>query len=491
MSSIRQSIFWSLCERHFSQIITLISSMILARLLTPEEVGIFSLCAAFLAVATIFRDFGISEYIIQEKDLTKEKLSGAYALTFLSAWMMATALYFARPYIAEFYNEPGLEDILTILCINFLILPIASPAFALLNREMNFRCIFKIQVTSTALHAVTAVALASYGFSFMSLAWASLVSIATQTLMLIYYKPEHARVLPSLAHISKPLKFGALFSSSRTIEVVKNNSHEFIISHQFGFTALGLFSRALGLINLFWQNITSAVTRVAAPSFAAAFHQSPNELRTLYIRMTTIFTGIAWPFFSFSAIEAERIIYVLFGDQWIEAAPIASILMLGTLISSITSLAPNVLIAAGEVKKRFFITLLLAPVHILGIAIASLFGLYNIAFVWILTALVGLLLYNYHLYNTLTVNFVHIFKASKPSAIIALITSTVIFGTHELFEQFPIHGFIALCIQSLLALLSWIAGIYLTQHPLAPEITRATKSAKQYLQNRKKPGSVK
>ncbi len=463
--------------------------MILARLLTPEEVGIFSLCAAFLAVATIFRDFGISEYIIQEKELTKEKLSGAYALTFLAAWLMAGALYLARPYIAEFYNEPGLQDILNILCINFLILPIASPTFALLNREMNFQCIFKIQVTATAVHAITAVTLASQGYSFMSLAWASLANIAVQTLMLIYYKPEQGRVLPNFANMGTPLKFGALFSSSRTIEVVMSNSHEFIISRQFGFTALGLFSRALGLINLFWQNITSAVTRVAAPAFASAFHNSPDDLRDLYIRMTAIFTGIAWPFFSFAAIEAERIIFVLFGSQWLEAAPIASILMVGTLIGSISNLAPNVLIAAGQVKKRFYITLLMAPVHIIGIAIASFYSLHHIAYVWIIGSLFGLALYNYHLYRTVTVNFVQVFKASKSSAITAAITTGVILASHQIIAHYDIHGFIALFIQSTLALLSWLTGIYLTRHPLNLEISKILVMANQYLQEKRGPNA--
>lgn len=453
--------------------------MILARLLTPEEVGIFSLCAAFLAAATIFRDFGISEYIIQEKDLTKEKISGAYALTLISAWTMAAALYFARPHIAEFYNEHALEEILTVLCINFLILPIASPAFAILNREMNFRSIFKIQVASTALHALTAVSLASYGLSYMSLAWASLASIAGQTLMILYYRPDYSRIPPNIKHINKPLKFGALFSSSRTIEVVMNNSHEFIISHQFGFSALGLFSRALGLINLFWQNITSAVTRVAAPAFASAFHDSPDKLRSLYIHMTTIFTGIAWPFFSFASLESERIIFVLFGKQWIEAAPIASILMLGTLIGSITYLAPNVLIAAGHVQKRFFITLIIAPIHIIGVATASLFGLYNIAFIWIIGAICGVLLYNYHLYKTLRVNFIEIFKASKSSAIIAISTSTLVFSSHIALEHIKLHDFIALCIQCSIALTTWSLLVYLTKHPLAPEITSVIRKIKK------------
>lgn len=471
MTSLRNSLFWSLGEKHLGQIIRLISAMILARLLTPKEIGIFSLCAALLAVASIFRDFGVSEYIIQEKNLTKEKLSGAYALTTMTAWLMALGLFFSRDIFASFYNEPALIDVLNILCINFVILPLASPGFALLNREMQFRNIFVVQFSSTIIHAVTAVVLAFLGFSYMSLAWASLAGIVIQTLLIMYYRPRDSLILPNPLQISHVWRFGIMFSSSRAIDSFNRNVHEFVIGRQFGMEALGIFSRALGLINLFWNNVTAAVTRVASPAFASTYRDSEEQLIILYRKAVAVFTVIAWPFFSFVALDSERIILLLFGDQWLAAAPLASILAISALISSVFSMAPNALIAMGHVKRRLQISLLIAPVHIIGIGIASMFTTWTVAAVWIFSWSVALMLYNYHLSVTLKFTYIDLIKSTLCSFKVTLITVITLVAISQLLGMTGLHDLLLLPLEGCAAALAWFISVRLLKHPVQEEIT--------------------
>ncbi|PLX63039.1 lipopolysaccharide biosynthesis protein [Sedimenticola selenatireducens] len=470
MASIRNSLIWSLGEKNLGQIIRLISAMILARLLTPREIGIYSLCAALLAVASIFRDFGVSEYIIQEKNLTREKLSGAYALTTLTAWLMAAGLFFSRDLFANFYNEPALIAVLNILCINFVIFPLASPGFALLNREMQFRNIFVVQFSSTIVHALTAVTLAFMGFSYMSLAWASLTGIAFQTLLIMIYRPRDSLIFPNPLQIPHVWRFGVMFSSSRAIDTLNTNVHEFVIGRRFGMEALGIFSLALGLINLFWNNVTAAVTRVASPAFASTYRNSEEQLIILYRKAVAVFTVIAWPFFSFVALESERIIYLLFGDQWLAAAPLASILAISALISAVFSLAPNALIAMGHVKRRLQISLLIAPVHIIGIGIASLFDTWTVAAVWIISWSVALMLYNYHLSATLRFTYIDLIKSTLGSFKVTLITiSTLILAT-QLLEMAALHDLLILPLQAGTVALAWFLSVRLLKHPVQEEI---------------------
>lgn len=470
MASLRNSLFWSLGEKHLGQIIRLISAMILARLLSPKEIGIFSLCAALLAVASIFRDFGVSEYIIQEKNLTKEKLSGAYALTTMTAWLMALGLFFSRDLFASFYNEPALIDVLNILCINFVILPLASPGFALLNREMQFRNIFVVQFSSTVIHALTAVTLAFMGFSYMSLAWASLTGIVIQTLLIMYYRPRDSLILPNPRQIPHVWRFGIMFSSSRAIDSFNRNVHEFVIGRQFGMEALGIFSRALGLINLFWNNVTAAVTRVASPAFASTYRDSEEQLIVLYRKAVAVFTVIAWPFFSFVALDSERIILLLFGDQWLAAAPLASILAISALISSVFSLAPNALIAMGQVKRRLQISLLIAPVHIIGIGIASLFATWTVAAVWIFSWSVALMLYNYHLSATLKFTYIDLIKSTLCSFKVTLITVLTLVVISQLLGMTGLHDLLMLPLEACAAALAWFISVRLLKHPVQEEI---------------------
>lgn len=478
MTSIRKSLFWSLCEKYSSQIITLASSMTLARLLSPKEIGIFSLCAALLAVAGIFRDFGVSEYIIQEKELTHDKLSGAYALTTISAWTMSAAVFFSRDLLANFYEEPALVEILNILCINFIVLPLASPGFALLNREMAFRKIFTIQFSSTLIHATTAVTLAFLGFSYMSLAWASLAGIALQTVLITLYRPKDSLILPNPVHIPHVWRFGLMFSSSRTIDVLINNIHEFFIGRQFGFEALGIFSRAVGLINLFWTNVTAAITRVASPAFASTYRNSEEELFVLYRKSVAIFTVIAWPFFSFVALESERIIHLLFGNQWLAAAPIATMLAISALISATFALAPNALIAMGQVKRRLQISLLIAPFHIIGIAIASTFSTLAVAAIWISTWSIALIMYNYHLSVSMQFTYIELAKSTSGSLKVSILSIASLVGATKLLELTALHDLLILSIQAFVVGLVWLIAVRLLNHPIQKEILGAYRQLK-------------
>ena len=127
MSTLRNSLVWSFAERYLSLLITIGSTLILARILTPTQIGIFSMCAAVTAVAGILRDFGISEYLIQEKDLTRQKLKAALGIALGVAWSIGAVVFVSRSVIADYYQEQGLSDVLAVLTLNFLILPFASP----------------------------------------------------------------------------------------------------------------------------------------------------------------------------------------------------------------------------------------------------------------------------------------------------------------------------------------------------------------------------
>ncbi|PCI70455.1 MAG: hypothetical protein COB26_02895 [Piscirickettsiaceae bacterium] len=472
MASIRESLAWSLLERHLAQVITLISSMVLARLLSPTEVGIFSICAAFLAIATIFRDFGVSEYLIQEKELSKDKISGAYALTIATAWSMALLLFLSRHAIANFYNEPALINVLSVLTLNFLILPISAPSFAIMNREMDFKHIFVIQILTNLIHASTSITLAFMGYSFMSLAWASVISIMVQTILVTYFRPSYAAVFPNIKNIKHIWRFGLTFSSSRAVEMLTSNVHEFIIGRQFGFEALGIFSRAIGLVNLFKQTVTSAITRVAAPSFASTFHNSNRSLISAYTKVVANFTVIAWPFYAFIGIESENIILLLFGHQWVAAAPIASVLVIGSMISCTFALAPNALIAMGKVKTRLIINILIAPVHIIAITIASAFDLIAVAMMWAITWSVALLLYNFYLSKTLQFTYKHLIKSTSKSIIVTILVVGSILVSNHFLTAMNLHILLTLCIEAFIVFTTWLLSVFIAKHKISEELIK-------------------
>jgi O-antigen/teichoic acid export membrane protein len=448
--------------------------MILARLLTPAQVGVFSLCAAVTAVAGILRDFGISEYLIQEKDLTREKVQAAMALAIITAWSIAAVILLSRTAIADFYAEPGVSEVLGVLCINFLILPFASPAFALLNRELAFRKIYAVQTISGLVSAITSVSLAYLGHGFMSLAWGTVANVACQNIILALLRPGDSWVMPNLKEARIVLRYGTMFVASRAIETLTRNAHEFIIAKQFGFGSVGQFSRAIGLIELFYTNVTSAIQRVATPAFASD-HRAGASLVSAYARGTAIFTCIAWPFFGFVALMSSDIIRVLFGPQWDAAAPLATILALVTIPNLLFALGPNILAATGHIKRRLIITLWCSPIHLVGVLVASSYNLEAVAAVWGLSGLAMLAMYVHHLRQILNASFTDLYKPCLISALVAIISIAAQALVLTICLQVALPMIIKILAVSAAGALSWMVAVKVLRHPAFDEITRGVR----------------
>lgn len=470
-SSARVALFWSFAERYVGLMISIASTMALARLLTPLEVGIYSMCAAFTAVAGILRDFGVSEYIIQEKDLTRDKLRSAYAVAFIVAWSIGAVAFASRNVLAEYYNEPRVAQVMLVLTLHFLILPVSSPTFALLNRNLAFRQVFFLQLACNAAQALTSVILAWKGFGVMSLAWGPITNVAVQTLILTLLRPHEVFVFPGLGQLRAVLQFGTLYVASRTIEVLTRNFHEPLMAKYYDFAAVGLFSRGFGLIELFYQNVTHAVVRVATPAFAAA-HRAGEPLGAPFTRSTAIFTSVSWPFFGVLAIIAEPFIAVMFGSQWLRAAPIASCLSLAMVPYSLTALAPQLMVATGHVKRRLTVTLLYSPVHVVAVVLAMPHSLEAVAASWIVSFTLQVLLYGRHLHLAIGVRLRDLLRACAGSALIAIL---VTLSCAALVAGMHVKGFPALLslVGSLAcAVLVWLGTAWAMRHPAFAEVCR-------------------
>ncbi len=470
--SVRGALAWSFAERYLSLLITVPATMILARLLTPTQVGVYSLCAVVTNLASILRDFGVSEYLIQERELTREKLRSAFTITLIMAWSLALIIVLSRGAMASYYHEPLLADLLLVLSLNFLMLPLASPSFALLNRELAFHTVFKVQVSANLANALSSIWLAWHGYGAMSLAWGPVVGIATQVLILVWLRPREAILWPRLRGAGQQLRFGAMFTASRLVESGSRNGHELIIGKQFGFTALGLFSRATGLIDLLATTVSSAILRVATPALAAD-HRAGHSLIAPYAKGTAIFSGVAWPFMGGVALMSADILALLFGAQWVDAAPIATLLALAALPHALTMLAPNALAATGQVKRRLSVALWYGPTHLLCVLLASRWSLQAVAAVFVVGNLVSVVLYTRHLMAVLGARPRELFGASWTSVQLALCSCGALALAQLACQKLGLPLLPRLLICVALGSAAWLGFALLLRHPVMTEVRRA------------------
>lgn len=468
MSGVRRALAWSLAERYASMVLTLGSSMLIARLLTPAEIGMYSLCAAAVAIATMVREFGVSEYIVQERNLTQEKLRAAFAVALATGWGIGALLWLGRSWLAQLYAEPGLALLLGILCLNFLLLPFSSTAYALLNRAVALRAIFCIQLTATLAQTGVSVVLAWRGWGAASLAWGALAGVVAQVLAVGFFRPRESLVLPSLRGAAAVFRYGAYQMSARVADTLSGNAHEFIIARQFGFAATGLFSRAKGLVDLFQTNVTTAVTRVATPTLARA-HRAETPLVKAYAQGTAMFGAVAWPFFGFLAMAAPEIIRVMLGPQWGQAVPLVQALALAMLPSAMFSLGGSVLAAMGEVKRRLRISLFYGPLHVLALLLAAQYGLAAMAWTWLFTTLCIWGAYTWQLCRVLRCTATALYRDSLASVPVALASVVAQAAGLWALRELQAPALLVLLGGAVLGAGAWLLAVRRSKHPAALE----------------------
>ena len=465
----RTALAWSFAERYASFSIGFVSTLILARLLTPAQVGVFSMCMALLAVLGIVRDFGVSEYIIQVRELDVPRQRAAMAVALTAAWSLAALILLGRDAVATFFAEPQVASVLGVLALQSIVLPLSSPAFATLSRELAFKRIFALQIACNAAQAAVALTLARQGWGPLALAWGVVANSATQTVLLHAMQGCSGLFRPALKHTRELLRFAWMSMSSRGLETLTRNAHEPIIAKQFDFASVGLFSRAWGMVEMFHSNVADAVLRVSTPAFAAA-HRGGQPLAAAFTRATALYVSIAWPFFAFVALMAEPIILVLFGTQWVAAAPLASILALAALPAGLYELVPQMLSATGHVHRRLRISAVVAPVHIGGVWVAAQHSLAAVAAVSFLSALLMLWLCVRELRHAVGVGGVALLKVCAVSLPLALAASAAMGAMALSLHQLTVPAWVLIAVTAATGVAAWWLAATALRHPMRDEL---------------------
>lgn len=468
--NVRRATFLSITQRYVSVIIQLFSTVILARLLTPHEVGIYSICAVIVSLAHTLRDFGVSDYIIKEKEITREKIRSAFTITLLTAWLIALIIFFLSNPVSIFYNESGVKSILYVLAFNFILLPFGSCAFAVLVKNMEFGKIFFIQTGAAIVQALMTIVTAASGASYMSLAWGSLAGTISTISIITIISPKNSILLPSFLHWREVASFGFLVFTIDILNEFSRNAHEFIVSKILGFSSLGILSRANSLLDTFVGALASGISRVISPFFSALHHHD-GDLRTKYIHLLVIYQGITIPFFLAVGLLADSIVSLLLGSRWLEMVPLIYILSFHVIVYTFWSFAPNILIALGQAKLRLKVVMRVIPLQICLLIIGCQWGSQGVAYAMVLASVIYGILYALALQkveiNLCLGDYLMIIKSA--CQVTLPLSGTLLFMRWIIYSHFN-SEFIRLTIALSSAWLVWFVSVVVFKHALYKEL---------------------
>lgn len=475
MKRLRQSLALSFAQKYTELAISTVSIIALARLLTPAEIGIYSVGAAVTALGHALRDFGVSNYLIQERDLTTDRIRTSVGVSIVVAWAIALLLFALSGPIASFYREPGLRDLLFVLSGSFLFIPFSSPILALLRRGMAFGYLYIINTAGALVHAATAITFAILGFSYMSIAWATLAAVITRLVGAHLFRPRNSHVMPSFKEWRRVASFGGMASVADIMGHIGSYAPDFILGRLLGFTAVGLFSRATGLIQIFNQTVMHAVMPVVLPTFASKHHRDEDLLEP-YLRALSFVTVFAWPFFIFLSLMTFPIVRILFGTQWDAAIPLIRILCLAGIFQALLYLASPLFIAIGKVRINLKISVTTSLIVVILFIIGASYSLEAAAFTLVLSSFLHFIISYRYLRRAIGLSLPALSRCLYKSAITALLSGIppAIAFSDYVSHGIGMHFLLALCLPT--TMVTWLCCIIFLRHPIRNELVAAVNT---------------
>ncbi|WP_207478028.1 oligosaccharide flippase family protein [Arenibaculum pallidiluteum] len=467
MSDLRRSVYWSTLSKYVGFVAQFASTMVLARMLTPTELGVFSVCMTFVVIAQSFREFGVSTYIIQEKDLTPGKLRSAYGFALLVSWAIATLVLLGRHLVAGFYGEPGMAEVLALLALGFFLVPFGLPARAMIVREMRFGAECAMHLATIATQVAVTLALAARGFGYMSMAWGALCGQVAGIAMLAALRPGLVFMMPSFRGWSHVVGFGSYYSAAALIYEAGIYLQNLVLGRLMDFSAVAFYDRAHALTMIYRSGVEAAVVAVALPAFARL--RSEAETAAQFRHGMALISAVAWPFFGFLGLMAQPLLVLLFGAQWEASAPVLRLLAVAFAIMAMASLAEGVLIGLGQVRRHFRLELSFFALRAALIPLGALISLEAVAAAQIVVA-IGMVAACFRmLAGVSTIRFGATLRALRPSAFVSA-SALVVPAAVSLAVPPGSMGPAAIAMAGAGCAAGWLAGVWLADHPIKAEV---------------------
>ena len=374
----------------FGFILNVASVAILARLLTPYDFGLVAMVTAVTGLLAMFKDAGLSMATVQQDTVTHEQVSTLFWVNVGLSLVLMLIVAALSPWIATFYHEPKLQPITLAIACMFIFDGLAVQHQALLRRQMQFGKLAKIQIVSSVLGITAAISAALMGAGY----WALIVQTAVAQSTSAAFTWGYARWLPGRPQrgvgTGNMLKFGGYLTGFSFVNYFARNADNVLIGNAWGSSALGLYTKAYGLLLMPLQQINGPITAVAIPALSR-LQNDPEQFRAFFIKVLSIICFVTFPLIAWMIVSRKEIILLFLGPQWDGAIPIFAVLALSAFFQPIGNITGTLYIALGRTKRMFKWGLMSSTIIVIGFFIGLPYGPIGVA--WAYSGTIALIIY--------------------------------------------------------------------------------------------------
>ena len=392
-SRVARATVWVVWARGVLQGISFISTLVLARLLSPEDFGLLALAAVWTAAIALVADLGLGDTIVQFRDLRAAELNACFWLITGLSILGYVVLYAAAPAIATLFANDALSGFLRVVALTVPLMAVRIVPESLLRKQVRLDRISQVEIAAVLPSIPVVIALAGTGAG----AWALAAQVLMQALIRTLGVYSFARWRPGLnlagGKLRPLLKFGTARLSSAACYIAYQQADVFVLGKVCGSFALGLYTMALGISQLPVDKISAVVNQLAVPVMAE-LQADRAAVRAVVLRGLRLVASVTLPLCVALMLLADNLVLVALTDKWSGVSPILRLLSLYALVRSLAVLFPPALLSsyrAGFLSAYNLVLLLVMPlafwvgaVHWQAIGVATAWlVVYPLVMVWL------------------------------------------------------------------------------------------------------------
>lgn len=347
-------VLWKILERGGSQGIQFIVSVVLARLIMPDQFGLVAMLSVFTGVCGIFIDSGFSTALIRKNNRTQADCSTVYWYNIFVSIFFYWVLFFCAPLIASFYGVHELISILRISALGMIIGSFAGVQRTLLSAEMDFKALTKFNILGLIVSGIVGIVFAYLDFKVWAIVFQSLTSTTIGTICIIYKVKWHPSFIISKKSFKEFFAFGSKLLASGVLDNIYSNIYQIVIGKVYKASDLAFYNRALNLALLTSSVPTGVLQSVTYPTLCK-LQDNDEMLKNAYRRIIKLSTFIVFPLCIGIGAVAYPLINVVYTEVWMFSAPLLSIIVFALMWYPVHAINLNYLIVKG--KSNLFLRL--------------------------------------------------------------------------------------------------------------------------------------
>jgi O-antigen/teichoic acid export membrane protein len=345
-------LLWTGCGKVGHAGLTLLTLVVLARLLSPQEFGTVGAALVVVEFSSIFSRLGLGPAVVQRRDLEQRHLQAAFTGSLLLGLLMGAGIWWGAPLAAAFFQNAQVEPVLKALAWTFPLMSLSAVAESLMFRELRFRWIANVDLATYALgYGLVAVFLALAGLGVWALVAAVMVQTTARSTILLYVRRPPLAWWLEWGALKDMLHFGTGFTLAKVANQLALQGDNLVVGHWLGPAALGLYGRAYHLMSVPASVIGKVLDDVLFPTMARV-QDEVERLGRAYRRGVAVIALVALPASIVSFVLAPELIQVALGPRWSEAVMPFRVLVIGTLFRTSYKLSDSLARSTGVVYRR-------------------------------------------------------------------------------------------------------------------------------------------